>query len=108
MSVTITRVAISLVLGLGVPIPAMAQAFSPHDLTDHSLEDLMNVHVTSVSKWVFAKIAWRLWKYRPIRYTSSLTRDHRERSCPRVFQHPVQTMFLRLANHVQRSVLQVS
>jgi len=43
-------VAIFVALGLGVPLPAPAQNSAPGDLTQYSLEDLMNVQVTSVSK----------------------------------------------------------
>ena len=39
-----------LALGLGVPLPTPAQISTPRDLTQYSLEDLMNVQVTSVSK----------------------------------------------------------
>ena len=39
-----------LALGLGVPLPAPAQVSASRDLTQYSLEDLMNVQVTSVSK----------------------------------------------------------
>jgi iron complex outermembrane receptor protein len=39
-----------LVLCAGIPIPCSAQISAPRDLTQYSLEDLMNVQVTSVSK----------------------------------------------------------
>jgi len=41
---------VSLALILGVPMPGPAQTPAPHDLTQISLEDLMSVQVTSVSK----------------------------------------------------------
>ncbi len=41
---------VSLTLGLGFAIPILAQPPPPRDLTQFSLEDLMNVQVTSVSK----------------------------------------------------------
>ncbi len=44
------RVGVSLALSLGVVTPSPAQAPVPRDLTEFSLEDLMNVQVTSVSK----------------------------------------------------------
>lgn len=50
IAILLVRVGGSLALGLGVPIPSPAQAPSPRDLTQFGLEDLMNVHVTSVSK----------------------------------------------------------
>jgi iron complex outermembrane receptor protein len=43
-------VGVALALGLGVPIRGRAQAAPPRDLTQFSLEDLMNVQVISVSK----------------------------------------------------------
>jgi iron complex outermembrane receptor protein len=46
----VARVGLSLVLSLLGPIPGRSQVFTPRDLTDLSLEDLMNVNVTSVSK----------------------------------------------------------
>jgi iron complex outermembrane receptor protein len=39
-----------LLLGLGIGMPGAAQSPQPRDLTQFSLEDLMNVQVTSVSK----------------------------------------------------------
>ena len=39
-----------LALSLVIPIPSRGQISTPHDLTQYSLEDLMNVQVTSVSK----------------------------------------------------------
>ena len=41
---------VALALGLGLAIPNAAQSPPPRDLTQFSLEDLMNVQVTSVSK----------------------------------------------------------
>ena len=43
-------IAVSLALSSGFAIPASAQTAAPRDLTQFSLEDLMNVEVTSVSK----------------------------------------------------------
>src|SRR5450432_894930 len=43
-------VAVCLALSSGLTIPSAAQAAAPGDLTQFSLEDLMNVQVTSVSK----------------------------------------------------------
>ena len=43
-------VAVSLALCSGLAIPSAAQTTDPRDLTQFSLEDLMNVQVTSVSK----------------------------------------------------------
>ena len=42
--------AVLLAVGLGVPLPTPAQISPSRDLTQYSLEDLMNVQVTSVSK----------------------------------------------------------
>src|SRR5579863_8114092 len=44
------RVGVFLALTLGLPIPGAAQISTPRDLSQYSLEDLMNVQVTSVSK----------------------------------------------------------
>src|ERR1700676_4474956 len=43
-------VAVSLALCSGLAIPSAAQTTDPRDLTQASLEDLMNIQVTSVSK----------------------------------------------------------
>src|SRR6202043_2653874 len=43
-------VGVALALGLGIPIRGSAQTPPPRDLTQFSLEDLMNVQVISVSK----------------------------------------------------------
>jgi outer membrane receptor protein involved in Fe transport len=43
-------VAVSLALSSGLAVPSAAQTADPRDLTRFSLEDLMNVQVTSVSK----------------------------------------------------------
>jgi iron complex outermembrane receptor protein len=43
-------VVVLLALGLGFPVPSPSQTSTPGDLTQYSLEDLMNVQVTSVSK----------------------------------------------------------
>src|ERR1700682_1880040 len=45
-----TRVCACLALSLVVPVPGPAQVSSPRDLAQLSLEDLMDVEVTSVSK----------------------------------------------------------
>ena len=50
ITVFLARVGISLALSLGFPISGAAQISPSHDLTQYSLEDLMNVQVTSVSK----------------------------------------------------------
>lgn len=50
IAILLMRVGRTLALGLGVPIPSSAQTPSPRDLTQFSLEDLMNVQVTSVSR----------------------------------------------------------
>jgi iron complex outermembrane recepter protein len=46
----LVRVGVTLALSLGVAIPSPSQTSTPRDLTLFSLEDLMNVQVTSVSK----------------------------------------------------------
>jgi len=48
--VFMARAGVLVALSLGVPIPGPAQISTPRDLTQYSLEDLMNVQVTSVSK----------------------------------------------------------
>lgn len=48
--ILLVRVGVALALSLGIPIPAQAQTPPPRDLTQFSLEDLMNVQVISVSK----------------------------------------------------------
>ena len=50
IAILLVRVGGTLALGLGVPIPGPAQTPSPPDLTQFSLEDLMNVQITSVSR----------------------------------------------------------
>jgi iron complex outermembrane receptor protein len=51
LAISLMRVGVALTLGLGIPERAQAQtAPSPRDLTQFSLEDLMNVEVISVSK----------------------------------------------------------
>lgn len=49
-AVFLTRMHLSLLLSLCVPIPSPAQVSTKRDLTQLDLEDLMNVQVTSVSK----------------------------------------------------------
>src|ERR1700682_1126185 len=44
------RAGVSLALSLGLTIPGSAQTPPPRDLTQFTLEDLMNVQVISVSK----------------------------------------------------------
>jgi iron complex outermembrane receptor protein len=46
----LAHISLALTLSLGATIPASAQTPPPSDLTQFSLEDLMNVQVTSVSK----------------------------------------------------------
>ena len=50
IAVLLVRLGAALTLNLGVEIPSPAQTPPPRDLTQFSLEDLMNVQVTSVSK----------------------------------------------------------
>ena len=49
-AILLAHIGVTLALGLGVAIPSSAQLPTPRDLTQFSLEDLMNVQVTSVSK----------------------------------------------------------
>jgi iron complex outermembrane recepter protein len=49
-AVGLARLGVLLAIGLGVPFSTPAQISTPRDLTQYSLEDLMNVQVTSVSK----------------------------------------------------------
>jgi len=48
--ILLVRVGVSLSLSLGVEIRSPAQTPPPRDLTQFTLEDLMNVEVVSVSK----------------------------------------------------------
>ena len=50
IAIPLVRVGVALALGLGVPICGRTQTPPPRDLTQFSLEDLMNVEVMSVSK----------------------------------------------------------
>ena len=50
IAILLVRVGVALVLSLVVPVRSPAQTPPPRDLTQFSLEDLMNVQVTSVSK----------------------------------------------------------
>lgn len=50
IAILLMRVGATLTLSLGVGVPSPAQTPTPRDLTQFSLEDLMNVQVTSVSK----------------------------------------------------------
>jgi iron complex outermembrane receptor protein len=50
ITVFLASVGVLLALSLGVPIPSPAQTSASRDLGQYSLEDLMNVQVTSVSK----------------------------------------------------------
>ena len=49
-AVFLARLGVTLALSWGVASPSPAQTPAPRDLTQFSLEDLMDVHVTSVSK----------------------------------------------------------
>jgi iron complex outermembrane recepter protein len=50
IAIPLVCVGVALALGLGVPIRGWAQTPPPRDLTQFTLEDLMNVEVISVSK----------------------------------------------------------
>ena len=50
IAILLVRVGVTVALSLGAPIRGRAQAPPSRDLTQFSLEDLMNIHVTSVSK----------------------------------------------------------
>jgi iron complex outermembrane receptor protein len=50
LAIPLVRVGVALALGLGVPADGPAQTPPPRDLTQFTLEDLMNVEVVSVSK----------------------------------------------------------
>src|ERR1700679_2523191 len=50
IAIPLIRVGVALALGLGAPVGDRAQTPPPRDLTQFSLEDLMNVEVVSVSK----------------------------------------------------------
>src|SRR5579862_1683689 len=50
IAILLVRVGVALVLSLEVPIRSLAQMQPPRDLTQFTLEDLMNVQVISVSK----------------------------------------------------------
>ena len=50
IAILLARVGVSLTLSLGVAIRSSAQTSPPRDLTQFTLEDLMNVQVISVSK----------------------------------------------------------
>jgi len=48
--ILLVRVGVTLALSLGITISSPSQTSPSRDLTQFSLEDLMNVNVTSVSK----------------------------------------------------------
>src|SRR6476660_5773798 len=50
IAILLARAGVTLALGLGVAIRSSAQTSPPRDLTQFTLEDLMNIQVTSVSK----------------------------------------------------------